>query len=97
MEKINFKEDEIEQVTNDDAATIGALCQELVDTEAEIDSLKELLKQKQEHALDIRQVKIPEWMQDKNLSQLKLNDGSSIDIKNFYGITIPKDPDQRSI
>jgi hypothetical protein len=96
MEKINFKEDEIEQVTNDDAATIGALCQELVDTEAEIDSLKELLKQKQEHALDIRQVKIPEWMQDKNLSQLKLNDGSSIDIKNFYGITIPKDPDQRS-
>ena len=95
MEKINFKEDEIEQVTNDDAATIGALCQELVDTEAEIDSLKELLKQKQEHALDIRQVKIPEWMQDKNLSQLKLNDGSSIDIKNFYGITIPKDPDER--
>ncbi len=29
-------------------------------------------------------------------TQLKLNDGSSIEIKNFYGITIPKDPDQRA-
>ena len=35
-------------------------------------------------------------MQEKNLSQLKLNDGSSIEVSNFYGISIPKDPDQRA-
>jgi len=98
MEKINIKNDEIESVNNDDAKTIGNLCQQLVDVELEIDSLKELLKQKQEHVLDVKQVQIPEWMKDKNLSQLKLNDGSLIEVKNFYGITVPsiKDPDKRA-
>tara|TARA_E500000318_G_C3559156_1_gene212564 strand:- start:459 stop:1019 length:561 start_codon:yes stop_codon:yes gene_type:complete len=95
MEAIDFEDNEIKTVSNEDAKTIGTLCQELVDLEKEIDEMKELLKTKQEQAVDIRQVQIPEWMQDKNLSQLKLNDGSSIDIKNFYGITIPKDPDER--
>ena len=96
MTKINFEEDKLESVRNEDASTIGDLCQQLVDAETEIEALKKVLQQKQEVALEIKQVKIPEWMQDKNLSQLKLNDGSSVEVKNFYGISIPKDPDEKS-
>ena len=96
MNKIDFEQDQIETVDNNDATQIGDLCQQLVDMEAEVAALKELLKQKQESVLELKQVKIPAWMQDKNLSQLKLNDGSSIEVSNFYGISIPKDPDQRA-
>ena len=96
MNKIDFEQDQIETVDNNDATQIGDLCQQLVDMEAEVAALKDLLKQKQESVLELKQVKIPAWMQDKNLSQLKLNDGSSIDVSNFYGISIPKDPDQRA-
>jgi len=37
-------------------------------------------------------------MEEKNLTQLKLNDGSAIEVKPFYGISIPsmKDPDGRA-
>tara|TARA_R110002012_G_scaffold79028_2_gene201269 strand:+ start:939 stop:1505 length:567 start_codon:yes stop_codon:yes gene_type:complete len=98
MEKINFKEDELKSVNNDDAKTLGKLCQDLVDAEAEAENIKRLLQEKQAEVLEIKQVKIPEWMSDKNLSQLKLNDGSSITVDNFYGITIPpiKDPNKRA-
>ena len=96
MNKINFEQDQIETVSNDDATSIGDLCQQLVDAEAEVSALKDLLKTKQEGVLELKQVKIPAWMQEKNLSQLKLNDGSSIEVGNFYGISIPKDPDQRA-
>ena len=96
MSKIDFEQDQIEAVSNNDATSIGDLCQELVDMEAEVTALKDLLKQKQEDVLELKQVKIPAWMQEKNLSQLKLNDGSSIEVSNFYGISIPKDPDARA-
>ena len=96
MNKIDFEQDQIETVSNDDATSIGDLCQQLVDAEAEVSALKDLLKTKQENVLELKQVKIPAWMQEKNLSQLKLNDGSSIEVSNFYGISIPKDPDQRA-
>ena len=36
MEKINFKEDELKSVNNDDAKTLGKLCQDLVDAEAHV-------------------------------------------------------------
>tara|TARA_R110000824_G_scaffold363452_2_gene551435 strand:- start:897 stop:1460 length:564 start_codon:yes stop_codon:yes gene_type:complete len=98
MEKNNFEEDTIQSVENDDAQTLGALCQDLVDAEAEVEVTKKLLLEQQEKVLDIKRVQIPEWMADKNLSQLKLNDGSSITVENFYGISIPppKDLDKRA-
>ena len=98
MEKINFEKDTIQSVDNDDTKTLGKLCQDLVDAEAEVETIKKLLQEKQAEVLEIKQVEIPQWMADKNLSQLKLNDGSSITVDNFYGITIPsiKDPDKRS-
>ena len=44
MNKINFEQDQIETVSNDDATSIGDLCQQLVDAEAEVSALKDLLK-----------------------------------------------------
>ena len=45
MNKIDFEQDQIETVDNNDATQIGDLCQQLVDMEAEVAALKELLKQ----------------------------------------------------
>ena len=47
MSKIDFEQDQIEAVSNNDATSMGDLCQELVDMEAEVTALTDLLKQKQ--------------------------------------------------
>ena len=93
---IDFEQDQLERVNDSGLLNIADVCQRLVDLENEASTLENQLKDIKEEMLSIRNEKIPAVMQEKNLTQLKLNDGSSIEIKNFYGITIPKDPDQRA-
>ena len=93
---IDFEQDQLERVNDAGLLNIADVCQRLVDLENEASTLEDQLKNIKEEMLSIRNEKIPAVMQEKNLTQLKLNDGSSIEIKNFYGITIPKDPDQRA-
>ena len=90
------QQDHLGKVDDSDLRSIADVCQRLVDLEDEAATLEEQLKHKKEEMLSIRQEKIPELMREKNLTQLKLNDGSSIDVQPFYGISIPKDPDQRA-
>ena len=90
------QQDHLGKVDDSDLRSIADVCQRLVDLEDEAATLEEQLKHKKEEMLSIRQEKIPELMREKNLTQLKLNDGSSIDVQPFYGINIPKDPDQRA-
>ena len=93
---IDFEQDQLERVNDAGLLNIADVCQRLVDLENEASTLENQLKDIKEEMLSIRNEKIHAVMQEKNLTQLKLNDGSSIEIKNFYGITIPKDPDQRA-
>ena len=96
---INFEEDDrLGRVDDSELHSIADYCQRLVDLENEASTLEDQLKHINEEMLSIRREKIPAIMQEKNLTQLKLNDGSSIDVKPFYGISIPpmKDPDRRA-
>ena len=96
---INFEEDDrLGRVDDSELHNIADYCQRLVDLENEASTLEDQLKHIKEEMLSIRREKIPAIMQEKNLTQLKLNDGSSIDINLFYGISIPpmKDPDRRA-
>ena len=95
---INFEDDQLERVNDSGLLSIADCCQRLVDLENEASTLEDQLKHIKEEMLSIRQEKIPAIMQEKNLTQLKLNDGSSIDVKPFYSISIPpKDrPDDRA-
>ena len=93
---INFEDDQLERVNDSGLLSIADCCHRLVDLENEASTLEEQLKHTKEEMLSIKQEKIPAIMQEKNLTQLKLNDGSAIEIRNFYGISIPKDPDQRA-
>ena len=96
---IDFEKDQQDQlgkVDDSELRGIADVCQRLVDLEDEAATLEEQLKHKKEEMLSIRQEKLPELMREKNLTQLKLNDGSAIEVKPFYGISIPKDPDQRA-
>jgi|TARA_R110000796_G_scaffold234183_3_gene352798 hypothetical protein len=93
---IDFARDQLGKVDDSEILSIASCCQKLVDLENEATTLEEQLKHVKEEMLSVRNEKIPALMQEKNLTQLKLNDGSSIEIKNFYGISVPKDPDQRA-
>jgi len=95
-ELINFENDQLERVNDSGLLSIADCCQNLVDLENEALTLENQLKHIKEQIVSIRNEKIPQLMREKNLTQLKLNDGSAIEIKNFYGISVPKDPDQRA-
>ena len=73
-------------------ANIADCCQRLVDLENEASTLEDQLKHIKEEMLNIRNEKIPAVMQEKNLTQLKLNDGSSIEIKIFTELRYQKTP-----
>ena len=85
----DLEQDQLGKVDDSELHGIADVCQRLVDLEDEAATLEEQLKHKKEEMLSIRQEKIPELMREKNLTQLKLNDGSSIEVKNFYSISIP--------
>jgi len=95
---IDFEQDQLERVNDSGLLNIADYCQRLVDLENEASALEEQLKHIKEEMLSISREKIPAVMEEKNLTQLKLNDGSAIEVKPFYGISIPsmKDPDGRA-
>ena len=81
---IDFEQDQLERVNDSGLLNIADCCQRLVDLENEASTLEDQLKHIKEEMLSIRNEKIPAIMQEKNLTQLKLNDGSSIEVSNFF-------------
>ena len=80
---INFEDDQLERVKDSGLLSIADCCQRLVDLENEASTLEDQLNHIKEEMLSIRNEKIPDIMQEKNLTQLKLNDGSAIEIRNW--------------
>ena len=93
---IDYAKDELGKVDDSQLLSIASCCQRLVDLENEATTLEDQLKHIKEEMLSVRNEKIPSLMKEKNLTQLKLSDGSAIEIRNFYGISVPKDPDERA-
>ena len=82
-ELISFHQDELGKVDDSQLLSIASCCQRLVDLENEATTLEDQLKHIKEEMLSVRNEKIPSLMKEKNLTQLKLSDGSAIEIRNF--------------
>ncbi len=68
---------------------IAELCNKLLDVQKEVATLEDKLKKKKEEELKLSESDIPNVMQKTGVSLLKLTDGSSVEIKPYYGARIP--------
>ena len=87
-----FVEDAPQQVNElNNAETLSSHVLELQKLEDEIKKDEERLSQKKAQADKLSQQVIPEIMESMKMKTMKLRDGSSIEIKEIYSATIPKD------
>ena len=89
MNNINFEEDKTDIL--DKSENIKSLSNEVQKMESlvkEIEGIEENLKKKKKDLDVISAEVIPTMMSEMGLSQLKLMDGSMIDVKPFYNATI---------
>ena len=89
MNNINFEQDKTDILDNSE--NIKSLSNEVQKMESlvkEIESIEENLKKKKKDLDVISAEVIPTMMSEMGLSQLKLMDGSMIDVKPFYNATI---------
>ena len=89
MNSINFEEDKTDIL--DKSENIKSLSNEVQKMESlskEIEDIEENLKKKKKDLDVISGEVIPTMMSEMGLSQLKLMDGSMIDVKPFYNATI---------
>ena len=89
MNNINFEQDKSDIL--DKSENIKSLSNEVQKMESlvkEIESIEENLKKKKKDLDVISAEVIPTMMSEMGLSQLKLMDGSMIDVKPFYNATI---------
>jgi hypothetical protein len=68
---------------------IAELCNKLLDVQKEVTTLEDKLKKKKEEELKLSEQDIPNLMQKAGVAALKLTDGSSVEIKPYYGARIP--------
>jgi hypothetical protein len=86
---IDFEKDQEEVLTR--TTEIKSLSEQVLklrDLEAEVKSDEERIKTKQKEIARISEDVIPTMLSEMGLSQLKLADGSSVDVKPFYSASI---------
>ena len=86
---IDFEKDQEEVLTR--TTEIKSLSEQVLklrDLEAEVKSDEERIKTKQKEIARISEDVIPTMLSEMGLSQLKLADGSSVDVKPFYNASI---------
>ena len=86
---IDFEKDQEEVLTR--TTEIKSLSEQVLklrDLEAEVKSDEERIKPKQKEIARISEDVIPTMLSEMGLSQLKLADGSSVDVKPFYSASI---------
>ena len=86
---IDFEKDQEEVLTR--TTEIKSLSEQVLklrDLEAEVKAQEEKIKQPQKEIARISEDVIPTMLSEMGLSQLKLADGSSVDVKPFYSASI---------
>ena len=86
---IDFEKDQEEVLTR--TTEIKSLSEQVLrlrDLEAEVKAQEEKIKQTQKEIARISEDVIPTMLSEMGLSQLKLADGSSVDVKPFYSASI---------
>ena len=97
MSMINFEDDQVQSVTQIDAAkSLSDKVLELKDLEDEIQNAEESISKLKENARILSQVEIPAMMHEMHITKLKLKDGESVEVKPFYSASIPPEKQEEA-
>ena len=92
MNNINFEKDRVDSVTQiDSTKTLSDEVIKLRNLEDQIAASEDHTKTLKEKARELSQIIIPEMMKEMNVTKLKLKDGASIEVTNFYSARITPD------
>ena len=80
----------INKLSDNSLESIANLCIQQTQIENEIEKLEENLSFKKDKLKKISYELIPEALAERNLSELKLSDGSAVTVKKVYGASITK-------
>ena len=97
MNNIDFEEDRIDSVTQiDSTKKLSDKVIELRNLEDQIASSEKHTKYLKEKAKQLSNFDIPKMMQEMNVTKLKLKDGASIEVTNFYSARIVPDKQEEA-
>src|SRR6056300_931507 len=89
MDKVNFREDKMDTMKAVvDPKKLTDKVEELKNLEDEIFNAEETIKKLKEKANVISQFEIPQMMEEMNIKKLKLKDGETVEVSNFYSASI---------
>ena len=89
MNNINFEKDRVDSVTQiDSTKTLSDEVIKLRNLEDQVKASEEHTRTLKEKARELSQVVIPQMMKEMNITKLKLKDGASIEVSNFYSARI---------
>jgi hypothetical protein len=78
------------KVSDESVSGIAGLAKRAKMLEKELEDLGASLKEKEEQYRNLTEVSIPEAMAEAGMKKFVMEDGSMIDVKPFYGASIPK-------
>ena len=89
MNNINFEKDRVDSVTQiNSTKTLSDEVIKLRNLEDQVKASEEHTKTLKEKARELSQIVIPQMMKEMNITKLKLKDGASIEVSNFYSAKI---------
>ena len=88
FEDMEEQSSNIENLEQSDLTSVASLAKKQKNQEQKVKDLEAELKEAKKELLLISDEEIPNLMSETGLSSLKLDDGSSLDIKNIYGASI---------
>ena len=80
----------IDKLSDNSLESIADLCTKQIQLEKEIQKLEDEISWKKGKLREISYELIPEALAERNLSELKLSDGSAVTVKKVYGASITK-------
>ena len=89
MSDVNFRQDKVDAmkaVANPNE--LASKVQQLKDLEDEIANAEASVKKLKEKANILSQFEIPQMMKEMNITKLKLKDGETVEVSNFYSASI---------
>jgi hypothetical protein len=86
---VNFRDDKVDQIKMvANPNELANKVQQLKDLEDEIANAEDSVKKLKEKANIISQFEIPQMMEEMNIKKLKLKDGETVEVSNFYSASI---------
>ena len=88
---INQMAEDAGTTTQDNMGKIGAVANDIADTDQEINKIEDELKKKKDYKKHLSENVLPNLFAEVGLSELKLADGRHLKVGNYYGSSIKAD------